>query len=264
MANDLTNYAENLIGQHLFRTGTWSKPGTLWVALLTAASDPEAGSVTEVSGGSYARASVACVDGSWTPPVSGNKQYSNAQAITFPTPTGSWGVITHFALMDASTGGNALVVAPLTSSRQVQSGDVAPSFAVDTLRITFSGAWSNYLAGRVGDHLLRGTTFAKPSALYAAIFVGGAELVGSGYARAACAPGDSNWSAPSAGNGQFANAVPITWPAPSAAWGTMSDVVLYDAATAGNEWCRCTGMTYAMDPGAPTTLPVGALVATIG
>ena len=264
MANDLTNYAEGLIGAHLFRSSTWTKPTSVYVGLLTAVADAETGSVTEVTGGSYARVAVACADASWTPPSGGNRLFSNAQVITFPTPTGTWGTVTHFGLFDASTAGNALVIAPLTASRSVVNGDAAPSFAIDTLRISFTGAWSNYLAGVVGNHLLRTATFTKPTALYAAIFVSGAEVSGNGYARAACHPSDGNWSAPSGGNGQFANAVPITWPTPSAAWGTISDVVLYDASSAGNEWCRCTGMSYAMDPSAPTTLPVGALVATIG
>lgn len=266
MANDLTNYGEGLIGQHLFRTGNWTKPGTLYVALLTAVADIEAGTLTEVSasGTSYARVAVACADASWTPPTGGNKRFVNASAITFPAPSGAWGTVTHFALFDTATGGNALVAAPLTASRTVASGDGAPSFAAGALRVSFTGAWTDYLAGVVGDHLLRSTTFVKPATLYAAIFVSGSEVSGSGYARVACTPSDANWSAPSSGNGQFANAVALTWPTPTGAWGTMSDVVLFDAATAGNEWCRCTGMSYAMDPTAPTTLPVGALVATIG
>lgn len=266
MPSDLTNYGEGLIGQHLFRSGSWAKPSTLYVALLTAAADAEAGTLTEVSasGTSYARVPVACADASWTPPSGGNRRFANADAITFPTPTGSWGTATHFALYDLASGGNALVVAPLTTPRAIANGDAAPVFAAGALRVIFSGAWTDYLAGVVGDHLLRSTPLVKPTSLYAAIFVGGAEVSGSGYARVACHPSDVTWSAPSSGNGQFANAVALTWPAPSAPWGTMSDVVLYDASTGGNEWCRCTGMSFAMDATAPTTLPVGALIATIG
>lgn len=266
MPNNLTNYAEALIGTHLFRTAAWSKPSTLYIALCTAVSDLEAGTITEVSGlgTGYARVSMTSADATWTPPSGGNKRFANASAITFPTPTGNWGTATHFALFDASSGGNALVIAPLTTPETIANGDAAPVFAAGALRVTFSGAWSDYLAGRIGDHLLRSTPLVKPTALYAAIFVAGTELSGAGYARVACTPSDANWSAPSSGNGQFSNAVAITWPTPSSAWGTMSDVVLYDASSGGNEWCRATGMSFAMDPSAPTTLPIGALVATLG
>lgn len=265
MPNNLTNYGEGLLGQHLFRSGSWTKPTTLYIALLTGVTDAETGAVTEVSSTStgYARVAVASADASWAPPSGGSKQFSNAAPITFPTPSGSWGTVTHFALFDASTGGNALVVAPLTNSRTIGASDSAPVFATGALKVTFSGQWTDYLAGRVGDHLLRSTAFSKPTTLAAAIFVGGAELSGSGYARASINPSDANWSAPSAGNGAFTNLVAVTWPAPAAPWGTMSDVVLYDATMGGNEWCRVTGMSYAMDATAPTTLAPGALVATL-
>lgn len=266
MPNDLTNYGEGVIGQHLFRSGTWTKPTTLYVALLTAVTDAEAGTMTEVNtaGTAYARVSVPCADANWTAPVGGSRQFSNANAITFPTPTASWGTVTHFALFDAAASGNPLIVAPLTASRAIANGDTAPVFAAATLRVSFTGAWTNYLAGRVGDHMLRSTSFPKPTALYVALFVGGNELAGNAYTRVALHPSDSNWSAPVSGNGAFANALAVTWPTPTAPWGTLSDVVLYDAATAGNEWCRVSGMSYAMAADAPTTLVPGALVATIG
>ena len=266
MANDLTNYAEGLIGAHLFRTAAWTKPTNLYIALCTAASSVESGTITEISttATGYARAAVPCADASWTPPSGGNKRYESALAITFPAPTGNWGTITHFAIFDAPTGGNALIVSALTSARAVGSGDAAPVFAAGALRVSFSGSWSDYLVGRVGDHLLRTTPFLKPTTLAVAIFVAGTECAGAGYARVSCNPSDANWTAPSAGNGQFANAAALTFPAPTAPWGTISDVVLYDAATAGNEWCRAGGMSFLMDTTEPTTLPIGALVATIG
>lgn len=266
MPNNLTNYGEGLVGQHLFRTGVWTKPTTVHVALLTSASDAEVGTLSEVStsGTGYGRQAVACADANWTPPSGGNKRFANALPITFPGPTGAWGTVTHFALYDEATGGNPLVVAPLTTPRTIAGGDAAPVFAAGALRVTFSGGWTDYLVGRIGDHLLRTTMFAKPTTLAVAIFVGGSELSGSGYARASCNPSDANWTAPSSGNGQFANAVAITWPTPSAPWGVMSDVVLYDATSGGNEWCRVTGMSYAMSADAPTTLTPGALVVTLG
>ena len=37
---------------------------------------------------------------------------------------GNWGTITHAAIFDASTGGNMLAWAPLTTSRTINDGDV--------------------------------------------------------------------------------------------------------------------------------------------
>ena len=59
--------------------------------------DPLAGGV-EVAGGGYARQNVV-----FAAPVGNLMQ--NSAAITFPTPTGTWGSPTHMALMDAMTGG---------------------------------------------------------------------------------------------------------------------------------------------------------------
>lgn len=141
-AASLTDYVENKIVDDIFRTTSWTKPTNVYVGLLTAAcSDSTAG--TEVSGGSYARVTVAKGDASWkgthgsaTGDSSGtNGTISNAAAVTFPAPTASWGTITHFGVYDASTAGNLLICSALTTSKTVNNGDAAPSFAIDALTI---------------------------------------------------------------------------------------------------------------------------------
>src|SRR5262245_10711430 len=59
-----SDYLENLVIDHLFRTRTWTKPAALYVALFTAA-PTDAGGGTEVTGGGYARVSVAPLDTNW-------------------------------------------------------------------------------------------------------------------------------------------------------------------------------------------------------
>jgi hypothetical protein len=49
---------------------------------------------------------------------------TNNADVTFPTATGSWGTITHVGVHDASTTGNLLYHASLTTSKTVGSGDV--------------------------------------------------------------------------------------------------------------------------------------------
>lgn len=138
-----TDYLENLIVDHLFRTRTWAKPTALYLALFTAAPS-DSGGGTEVSGGAYTRVNLAPLNANWAATQGGTTgdssgsggQTSNALAITFPAPTGNWGTVTHFAIMDASSGGNMLIWDALTASRTILSGDPAPSFAASALQIT--------------------------------------------------------------------------------------------------------------------------------
>jgi hypothetical protein len=95
--------------------GSPTRPTAWYVGLFTAAPG-ETGGGTEVSGGSYVREAVTFT-------VSGNLA-TNSAAIEWPTATGSWGTITHVAVFDASTSGNMLVYASLTSSKTIASGDV--------------------------------------------------------------------------------------------------------------------------------------------
>jgi hypothetical protein len=140
-----TDYLENLIIDHLFRTRTFAKPSALWMALFTGA-PTDAGGGTEVSGGAYARVNLPPLDTNWTATqggTSGNSSGSgggtgNAVAITFAGPTANWGTITHFAIMDAASGGNMLIWDTLTVPRTVINGDPSPSFAIGALQVVVS------------------------------------------------------------------------------------------------------------------------------
>lgn len=139
----MTNYLENKLIDWLFRGKSFTPPATWYVGLMTAVSDGEASTLTEVSGGSYARASLASSTANWaatnsagstTDPSSGTGgTTSNNSAITFPAPTANWGVVTHFGLFDASNGGNALFTTALTASKTINNGDAAPSFQAGAL-----------------------------------------------------------------------------------------------------------------------------------
>ena len=48
----------------------------------------------------------------------------NTAAVEFPTATGSWGTVTHTAVLDAATSGNMLAENALTASKTIGSGDV--------------------------------------------------------------------------------------------------------------------------------------------
>ncbi len=128
----LTNYLEDAIVGHLFRGAAFTAPTTLYIALFTAAPG-EAGGGTEVTGGSYARVSVANASLQWAATAAGNGTTSNVNAITFPAPTANWGSVTHWAIMDAASVGNMLAYAALTTAKTINNGDAAPSFAAGAL-----------------------------------------------------------------------------------------------------------------------------------
>lgn len=130
-----SDYLEGEIIKHAFRTGSWTKPTVLAVGLFTGAPG-ESGGGTEVSGGSYARASLNPADANWAAPSSGNGQTSNSSTITFPTPSGNWGTVTHWGLFDATSAGNLMFYGTLTNSKTINNGDPAPSFPGGTLVIT--------------------------------------------------------------------------------------------------------------------------------
>lgn len=141
-AGALTDYLENKLADHLFRTTTYSQPAALYVGLLTVAcTDSSAG--TEVTGGSYARVQNNPGNANWkgthgtTTGVSSGTggTISNAVAITFPAPTANWGTVVSFGIYDAPTGGNLLLCAALTVPKTVNNADAAPSFAVDALTV---------------------------------------------------------------------------------------------------------------------------------
>ena len=111
-----TNFLETEILDHVFAGASYTAPGTKYLALFTAIADGEAGSVTELSGNAYARQTVAFT-------TSGNTTSNNA-AVEFPTATGSWGTVTHVGVFDASSSGNLMAYAALSSSKAIATGDV--------------------------------------------------------------------------------------------------------------------------------------------
>ena len=138
-----SDYLENKLVDHLFRSATFAKPAGLFIALFTAAPS-DAGGGTEVVGGGYARVSLAPLDTNWkatqggtSGPSSGSGGVtSNAVAITFPAPTANWGAVSHVGIFDAASGGNLLIWDALTATRTILNGDPAPKFDPDTFTIT--------------------------------------------------------------------------------------------------------------------------------
>lgn len=123
-----SNEFETRVLQWAFTTGSPTRPTAWYVALFT--DDPtDAGTGTEVSGGSYARTAVTFT-------VSGDTA-SNSGAVEFPEATGSWGTITHIGIYDASTSGNLIAHAALTASKAIASGDIL-RFPIGDIDVTLA------------------------------------------------------------------------------------------------------------------------------
>lgn len=226
----LSNYAENKLLDHVFKTTSYTPPTNVYVALSTADPGESGGTIAEPSGNGYAR--TAC--NTWS--AAASRTTSNPGAVTFPAATGSWGTITHYALYDASTGGNMLAYGPLTTSNAVVNGNVV-TFAIGEIDITFNASgFSTYLANKLLDHLLKVAAYTVPSNVYVGLSTaapgdtGGtlAEPSGNAYARTVM----NTWDA--AASGATQNTAAITFPTATGSWGTVSHVALFDASTAGN------------------------------
>jgi len=114
----LSSYLEQRLLNHAFRNTAYTPPTTLHLALFT--SNPtKANTGTEVSGGGYERRpiafSAAAIEG-------GMMTIKNPAEIPFAVATADQGLVTHFGIFDAATGGNLMAFEAL-SPRTIQTND---------------------------------------------------------------------------------------------------------------------------------------------
>lgn len=113
---EMSNYLENALINATLRNTAYTSPATVYVGLFT--SDPtDAGSGTEVSGGSYARTAV-------TFGAPSNGVTTNSAAVEFPQATGNWGTVGWIGIHDAATSGNLLYHTALDASKTIETGDI--------------------------------------------------------------------------------------------------------------------------------------------
>lgn len=126
---EMSNYLENALINATLRNTSYTSPATVYVGLFT--TDPtDAGTGTEVSGGSYARVSV-------TFGAPSNGVSTNSSAVEFAQATASWGTITHIGILDALTSGNLLYHTALDVSKTIDNGDIF-KIAIGSLSVTLS------------------------------------------------------------------------------------------------------------------------------
>ena len=113
---EMSTYLEDALINATLRNTSYTSPATVYVGLFT--SDPtDAGSGTEVSGGSYARTAV-------TFGAPSNGVTTNSAAVEFPQATGNWGTVGWIGIHDAATSGNLLYHTALDTSKTIETGDI--------------------------------------------------------------------------------------------------------------------------------------------
>jgi hypothetical protein len=113
---EISNYLENALINATLRNTTFTSPAAVYISLHTA--DPtDAGSGTEVSGGSYIRQAA-------TFGAPSNGVSTTTADITFPQATANWGTIGWIGIWDAQTTGNLLYHTALDTSKAIDNGDI--------------------------------------------------------------------------------------------------------------------------------------------
>jgi hypothetical protein len=128
MAGSKSNYFEDaVLNTH---RGTGITAITPRAALYTALTDGEATTVTEVTNANaYARTAIT-----FGAPSGGIM--TNSAKVTFPTPSGSWGTIVGWGVVDSAThgSGNMTYYSDQTPNKTINSGDVV-EFDIGALSI---------------------------------------------------------------------------------------------------------------------------------
>ena len=113
---EMSTYLENALINATLRNTSYTSVATVYVGLHTA--DPtDAGTGTEVSGGSYARTAVT-----FGAPSDGVS--TNSATVEFPQATANWGTVSHIGIWDASSTGNLLYHTALDTSKTIETGDI--------------------------------------------------------------------------------------------------------------------------------------------
>jgi len=125
-----SNYLREALAKHVLVNEAMPSPASVHLALY--ASDPGPSDTgQEISGGGYARTQIAAGFAGIA-----NGAATNSAPIIFATATASWGLVTHFGIRDAASGGNLLFYGELTQ-QSVLSGEIF-SIGTSGLRVSMS------------------------------------------------------------------------------------------------------------------------------
>lgn len=140
----------------------------------------------------------------------------------------------------------------------------------------YPAAMSDYLENKLIDYVFRGQAFTAPTTMYVALSTTtptdascGSEVVGGSYARVAVTGSLANWAgtqstastvASSGTGGTTSNNTTLTFPTPTASWGTVVGVCVFDATSAGNLlWYSTLSVSKAISTGDVVDFPTSTL-----
>lgn len=127
--SEISNYLENALINGTLRGTTFTAPASVFVSLHTA--DPtDAGTGTEVSGGSYVRQAA-------TFGAPSNGVSTTTADITYPQATAGYGTVGFIGIWDAVSAGNMLYHTPLDTAKTIDTGDIF-KIALGSLTVTLA------------------------------------------------------------------------------------------------------------------------------
>lgn len=142
-----SNYLEEQLIKHIFRTDSYTKPTVLAVGLCLVSPDENdtgqlsLGTGQEVANSySYSRQVLNPSNANWSDPSAGTQgQTTNSTAITFTADGGNWGTVTSFFIADNASydSGNILFYGDLSESRTINDR-VSFTISIGSLGITFN------------------------------------------------------------------------------------------------------------------------------
>lgn len=129
---------------------------------------------------------------------------------------------------------------------------LAAALLVMASALAQAGAFTDHAENKLVDALFRAQSLGAPATWYVGLDTGactetggGTEVTGGSYARVAVTASLANWAGTqSAGSttastgtgGTTSNNGAITFPAPTANWGTVLSFRIWDASSSGNAW----------------------------
>ena len=240
----LSIYSRNEILDHIYKSA-YTASANIYIALCTAdpTEDGTGVSMNEVANtNGYTRTEI-------TFNAAAIRKVIQTAEITFSMATGTWGTITHFAIVDSITygAGNMLGFGSFTSSFTPVSGN-SPKIPINEVEIsivaTNSGAGlSNYTTHKLLDLIFRNQVFVSTAdSIYIAMsttVLNDADALTADFTEQAVANNYIREQVPASSFGVsdagiITNTTAITFNTPSGDWSTIVSLVTMDATTNGN------------------------------
>ncbi len=235
----ISDYGENALVGHVCGSA-YTPEATVYLTLSTADPTDDASGLAEPDDTAYARQSISF-------DAAASRKVVQAADVSFPTfnGDGAGGDVSHWAIMDAETGGDMLAHGSMSQSFSIIEGlEVVIAAGEVEVEITSVSGYGfvDYLVHNLLDLMFRDQSFAQPDT-YIALCTATVsnsdtsitEEGGSGYSRVQLnkAGGSSPaWS--SVSDGATDNADEVSWTPSADDWTEVVAMAILDAATDGN------------------------------